>query len=422
MTISPMNIVGRQSGWHRVWPYIGSLMMLTCLWGCSEDSEEVVRQRVNLESLPCAIGYEEEAETRAVSLTRSEPPIWIPKDDQNNPLYFLYDDLNGKFAGRKDLMHKSISVFFAKNGVNAPDEGTFFYNDYDKKWHLNNMEVSEGNYYLYGFIPTEDAESATIVPNSNFEDGAVLTIHGLNAVTPSDVCVIIGAKDGTGENAVAGLQSGSFLTKLNATNDNTKHNYIFLLFDHLYSALRFQFLVDEDYAKLRTIKLRKLELIAYSDDSGGGVKAKYDAKITLINNPGGTPIVGDVLFSPIATSDDVAPVPLYDWDGTENTADDKDNEVILDPVTPTSFMGTFVPGDNVYFKLRSTYDVYDKAATPHLIRNNCQAENYIDLRVKFGSFLSTTRGHSYSFVIKVQPTYLYVLSDPDLDNPTVKIN
>jgi hypothetical protein len=29
------------------------------------------------------------------------------------------------------------------------------------------------------------------------------------------------------------------------------------------------------------------------------------------------------------------------------------------------------------------------------------------------------RGHCYSFKIKVQPTYLYVLSEPDLDNPTM---
>lgn len=386
------------------------LFGLIGLVGCSDDSEEVVKQRLNLESLPCAVGYEEEAGTRVVSLTRSDPssPSWAPG-------YYLYDVLNGAFEGRKNLMNKSIGVFFAKAGTTYPEEGTFFYNEYDGKWQLNNKDISTDDYFLYGFIPTEDAESVTIAPNSKYEDGAVLTIHGLNSVTPSDVCVIIGAKDGTGENTVAGLQAGSFATHLYPTGNNTYHNYIFLLFDHLYSALRFRFTIDAEYAKLRTIKLRKLELVAYSNENGGGVKAKYDAAITLKSNTTGTsPIVGSVLFTPISTSDDVAPVPLYEWDG------DPANDLVLSTTAPSDFMGQFVPGDHTYFKLRSTYDVYDKAATPNLIRHNCQAENTIDLRAKFQTE-GSLRGHSYSYTITVQPTYLYVLSEPDLDNPTLKI-
>ena len=58
----------------------------------------------------------------------------------------------------------------------------------------------------------------------------------------------------------------------------------------------------------------------------------------------------------------------------------------------------------------------------NLIRKDCQAENTIDLRKWFGNDLMTTRGHSYSLTITVLPTYLYVLSDPDLDNPTLTIN
>ena len=32
------------------------------------------------------------------------------------------------------------------------------------------------------------------------------------------------------------------------------------------------------------------------------------------------------------------------------------------------------------------------------------------------------RGHCYSITMTVQPTYLYMLSEPDMDNPTVRTN
>ena len=382
------------------------LVVSGVLAGCSDEQAERVGEYVTLQAQSVVGGYEEEGETRSFSPTRSDPtsPSWAPG-------YYLYDDLNGSFEGRKNLMKKSISAFFTSDGQ-TPVEGTFFYRSYDSTWQLDNIEVTGGSYFLYGFIPSEDAESATIAPNGSYSDGAVLTINGLNAVTPSDVCVIIGAKDGTDKKTALGLQQGHFATEIKT--GESSHNYIFLLFDHLYSALRFSFTVDANYAQLRTIKLRKLELIAYSDDHGGGVKAKYDATITLRKNDAGTtPIEGRVAFTPVSTSANVAPVPLYEWDG------DAAHDLVLSTTEPADFMGCFVPGDHVYFKLRSTYDVYDRQK--NLIREHCQAENSIDLRTKFGSFISTTRGHSYSYTIKVQPTYLYVLSEPDLDNPTVEI-
>jgi hypothetical protein len=90
-------------------------------------------------------------------------------------------------------------------------------------------------------------------------------------------------------------------------------------------------------------------------------------------------------------------------------------------------LGCFVPGDYHHFKLRSTYDVYDNNKTVehpdgNLIRQGCQAENSFDLTKKFGNELQVTRGHSYSYTITVQPTYLYMLSEPDMDNPTLIID
>ena len=259
--------------------------------------------------------------------------------------------------------------------------------------------------------------------SGNYSNGAILTINGLSTITPSDVCVIIGAKDGSAEDDDTGssdnirVAPGKFDVTFNP-GDNAS-NYIFLLFDHIYSSLRFRFTVDATYYALRRIRLTKLDLIAYADESGGGVKAKYDATITLRKNETGTsPIVGSIDFTPIGNAN-VDFTPLYEWNGAVNTQEHPDNEVVLSPDTPTNFMGSFVPGVNTYFKLRSTYDVFDIHG--NLIRKECQAENTIDLRKKF-EISGTMNGHCYSYTIKVQPTYLYILSEPDVDNPTVVVN
>ena len=80
-----------------------------------------------------------------------------------------------------------------------------------------------------------------------------------------------------------------------------------------------------------------------------------------------------------------------------------------------------MPGQNTSFYLRSTYNVYDLKG--NLVREGCEAVNTIDLRSLFKiTATQLQRGHMYSVTLTVNPTYLYVLSEPDLDNPTVKIN
>ena len=386
------------------------LAIVLLLNACSDDPSPE-GQRVSVEAMSCTTGFEEIAD-------RMGTRAWTPPSS-----YYLYSEIfgpNGMFATQKDLANKSIKAFFTQ-GTQDVQERFFYYRETDESnWHMNTEleNVSSSPYQLYGYIPVEDAEGANISPlNSNYSNGATLTINGLSTITPSDVCVIIGANDGISIDDDGGLASGNFDVTFN--HGENASNYIFLLFDHIYSSLRFRFTVDATYYALRRIRLTKLDLIAYADESGGGVKAKYDATISLRKNEtGSSPIVGSISFTPIGSAN-VDFTSLYEWNGAVNTQEHPDNEVILSPNTPTNFMGSFVPGVNTYFKLRSTYDVFDIHG--NLIRKECRAENTIDLRKKF-EISGTMNGHCYSYTIKVQPTYLYILSEPDVDNPTVVVN
>ena len=406
------------------------LFSVALLTGCSDDSSLDESRHVTFEAKSCATVLEEEGldsdsrlytPTAPYFATRTDdPPAWTPPSP-----YVTYDNINNKFLQQKNLVNKSINVFFTQDGQ-SPMEGTFFYKEFDKSWRLSMDIANNSTYYLYGYIPKEDASSATIVSydgsaadgNDSYSNGSVLTINGLNSVTPSDVCVVIGAKEGSGINndetgtgeTAKRLAPGQFAVNVKATStDGPTGNYIFLLFDHLYSSLRFRFIVDPVYAALRTIKLRKLELTSY-DNRGGGVRSKYNATITLQSNSTGASPVVSVSFEPDNTSAYVSQAPIFDGEVP----------IPVYPNPPTEFMGCFVPGDYTSFKLRSTYDVYDYP-DGNLIRQGCQAESTIDLTKKFGNDVHVTRGHCYSYTITVQPTYLYVLSEPDMDNPTVTI-
>ena len=416
------------------------LLGLMGLSACSDDQEPEIRQRITFEAQPSTTAFEEEgdgAESRSFGpTTRSWTPptgyyLYDNPDDNNyepNEVYRLFEE-------QKNLFYKSIDAFFTRDGKETLN-GTFSYKTSEQKWRLN-MDIPEtGDYYVYGYIPKEIASSATITGNSSFSDGAVLTIRGIKTVTHSDVSVIVGAKDGSDANtATSSVTSESLTTgnfKVNAHQvqigvvpESGTSNYIYLLFDHLYSALAFNFTIDAAYNKLRTIKVRKLELIGYSNAQETNIPARYNVEVKLKSNTTGASPIESVKFTADPTSGNLAFEPIYEGEG-----------VALDPETATPFMGCFVPGQNTYFKLRTTYDVYDKNQAKdvngnlikdegnpvyNLIREGCEAENIINLNSLF-STTGSLRGQMFRITIKVVPSYLYVLSEPDLDNPTMTIS
>ena len=112
-------------------------------------------------------------------------------------------------------------------------------------------------------------------------------------------------------------------------------------------------------------------------------------------------IGGNVTFENSKTGKNPKPAVIYDGEGKDLTT------------TAQEFLACFCPSTNSKFILETKYDVYDRKNK--LIRENETARNAISLQHNL------TSGQMHTVKITVQPTFLYMLSEPDLDNPTVKI-
>ena len=99
---------------------------------------------------------------------------------------------------------------------------------------------------------------------------------------------------------------------------------------------------------------------------------------------------------------------------------ESDEGILLDETEPLSTTVCFAPGmsyTTLGFKLTTVYDVYDRKG--NLIQANRQAENDLS---RLAAVTALTRGQQATINLTVNPDFLYQLSDPDLDNPTIVLN
>lgn len=367
------------------------------------------------------------------AITRS----WTPPSG-----YFLYSEFNDdhgntyqNFASN-DLTRKSINVFFTRatgdeptpvapedptypRYANYPYHGRLSYKSSTEKWQLSIRKVKPelvlaGDYYVYGFTPSAAADDAVIErlpePDGDFKNGAKLTIKGLRTAG-YDACVIIGAKEGPDIDHDNGLVAGDFKFDLK-TGESVK-NYLYLLFDHLGSALSISIKVDGTYNTLRTIKLKQLSLQTATET--GLMAEKADVEVTLNHNDMGTNPITTLTYTPTGTSGTGTPVFQTD-DGLTLTTGYK------------SFLSHFLPISGVTkVVITCTYDIYDKNVTAehpdgNLIRQDSKATNTIRLADIIPYFPGVERGWKYGINMTVVPTYLYMLSEPDLENPRMVVN
>lgn len=264
---------------------------------------------------------------------------------------------------------------------NLPDDWTSPQEEkiiYTNKWHAYFDVTPDKTYTVYGYMPKTGDMSSTLAKTT--ADEATLTINNLKPVTTDDICIITGVKESD-----EGLKEGQFSWEwpISTGEDNYK---IHLLMDHLYAAAQFRLRIDGEYALLRTIKLKTMTLSAD--------KGSVNAAITLTHNTTGASPVSSVTYTASGSNDAVV---LFN----------SDEGMALDTTTPLVVNACFAPTLSADLTLVSTYDVYDSKG--NLIRQNCTATNKLPN-------LDTVRGQRVQVNMLVNPSYLYVLSDADLDN------
>lgn len=252
---------------------------------------------------------------------------------------------------------------------------------FNNKWHAYFDVSPDKTYTVYGYMPKTGEMGSTLVKTT--VGAATLTITGIKPVVADDICIITGVKD-----ADEGLAEGQFSWYWPIGDENYR---IFLLLDHLYAAAQFSLRIDGEYAQLRTIKLKTMKISAD--------KGSVNATVELTHNTTGTSPIASASYSAAVGSDDVV---IYNSD--EGTA--------LDTTTPLLVNAYFAPTLSGNLTLVSTYDVYDSKG--NLIRQNRTSANKLPN-------LEAVRGQRVLVNMLVNPTYLYVLSDPDLNSPTITI-
>ena len=401
-----------------------SLVGLMSLTACSDDSELDGGKTMTLEVVPGAQTYVERepyAFTRdgesgdsgnsgESGETPTSPP-WTPPTP-----YISYSELNSLFTHQ--VNSQTMGVFITKDETFKDDNNndvnyvqTIFTKDTHNKWRSHLKKIDRGTYFIYGYSPTISSVSASIQPNSVFSDGAILTLNGLPSVTSNDVCVIVGAKAGSSETDDTGivngqsdgkhLKEGQFAVDfadvyLRPADQGAPSNFIFLLFDHLYSAMRLSFKVDPTYNALRTIRLKEIWMKAYNSNSVAMSRAT--AVITLAKTPDGSSPIQSINFQYTPNSGE-ANEPIYQ----SETGVDLNTEAQY-------FRGSFVPEGITKFGLICKYDVLDKKG--NLVRENCTVENMLDLSDLFKRDM-LARGYMYCVNLTLTPTYLYVMSESD---------
>ena len=359
------------------------LLILQCLIFLNSCSDERIEPAANSVQIMTYVSWfdEETAVTRAWE----QPTGYTPYDPGN----------------------KSIGFWFTQDAPETVLKGYFFKNE--GKWHTDAVVEDPGLYYLYGYTPHLASIKGSITPGaeSKYANGANLTLEDVPTVMPGDLCVVIGAKEGVDAEHDNGLRRGDFAynAKIITGAGGGDGNYVFLLLDHLYAALRIRLRVDQDYDALRTIKLKKLELKTQVGEVTSKQRTTID--VTLAANDGSSSPITSIDYTP--TGEDIEGGVEF-WSSSGETI----------TTSFSAYIGHFMPSGINKLVLTSTYDVYDKQG--NLVRNDCHAKNTMELSDLFSEQSTTRRGCRYTVNMTIKPTYLYMLSEPDLNNPTMTIN
>ena len=312
----------------------------------------------------------------------------LPQPEQGTPLRLqavTRTDGASSYAGSQ-----SIRIYLTTADEMVKADGEFSLNG----WTSNLNVKEERQYYIYGYMPSSLSASQSKPTNGSYADGIKLSFTNLPAVTTDDICIVVGVERVVGSTSSANVTEGNYgyLSGINT------QNYVNLLMAHLYTGLEVKFKLDADYAKLRSIHLKEVKLTY----TAGTVSAT----VNILAGQGiGTPNFTSTSASSQETSFLGTTDPEVVLDKTAVTTAVSLKEVY---VVPTLFT------TNATMKLTSTYDVYDKKGT-----NLGERTSVNTISTAWTDANPAAPGKKKTITLTVKPTYLYILSDNDLDNPII---
>lgn len=398
---------------------IGKIIMLSMIGvaamvSCSED--ELGNDNKEYGTLQPVVGT---FPGEKIALSRAE----------TTPAWYLYEELYPLSLENEP----TIGIFMTQGDVPMTDiSGKFVYRrdelTKEPRW-ISDIAVEDGTVYnIFGYMSANNKSwDADIDPNGTYNNGAIMKLQNLNVVTASDVSAVVGILKGNMDDSghpdvmretidskgknYGSVTKESYLGSYNFVGEKNK-NFIYLWLDHLYTCINFELNMDDEYGELRIIKLKQVNLTV------SAVKM-YDVTVTL----------GTDNYNPITS---VTYVP------TEGAATDTTSAVLFKNVegkeipkvsegTRLNVPGYFAPvasftGDTQTMEVTFTYDLYtvNSNGEKKLEAAGRTAKNTI----KIGELLkgkTLDRGKIFTVRATVQPSYLYVLADEDLNNPVFRL-
>lgn len=265
-------------------------------------------------------------------------------------------------------------------------EGGFRYSPLTEQWStLLKLKSGSRTYRLYGFMPDDPSITSSLLTPWT-ASSAEIRLENVNPLMLKDLCAITGVRQVELATDKTSATPGTFSFDYNSN----RQNYINLYLDHLLSQIEFNMKISQTYNAVRTIKVKKMTL-KLADISS--------MRITV-------------------TFADGYGISAISYFQTGNSASSCiiDNEEKTLTTTPTVICsGYIVPTTEMLNKLEleTEFDVYDTKGNKIAERT---ATNKLTAPLD-----GLVRGEKRTLLITVAPSYLYVLSEPDLDNPTIKI-
>lgn len=243
------------------------------------------------------------------------------------------------------------------------------YKDYVLNWNGSSLSSSinleTGNYNFYGYAPKTNDRTAT------FDLGnKTLTIPSIPALYDKDLMVIKPCS-----------------TTVISDDISSRTKTVALQMDHLLAKITPCFYLNSEYAKLRNIKIKKVEFF-FDKAPAYNATIKYASDYSTTWDPGTEAATTVTAFS--------------NTNGTDLT------------ITTAEFGCCYIVPEQPAstLKMKVTYDVYDKVNNTTPIRSD-EVVNKVIIKQKGTIIDKLSAGNNYILNIQVVPTYLYVLSDND---------